>query len=104
MSALWNVHPCGLVEGDRPFRGAMLALIMDVIRTSETSVYFHETTKPYVPENCHLQTEICFHLGSFHQNGVHYKAFYTYGLVSKKKNITEIISSLSIHCVVKESD
>jgi hypothetical protein len=29
-------------------------LIMEAVRTSETSVYFNETTRRYNPEGCHL--------------------------------------------------
>jgi hypothetical protein len=35
---------------------AMIALIMEAVRTSETSVYFKETTWRYIPESCHLHT------------------------------------------------
>jgi hypothetical protein len=28
---------------------------MDAVRTSETSVYFYETTRHCIPEGCHLQ-------------------------------------------------
>jgi hypothetical protein len=33
---------------------AIIALIMNAIGTSETSVYFHDTTWHYIPENCHI--------------------------------------------------
>jgi hypothetical protein len=44
MTALWNVAPCSLVEVDWCFRGAYcLIALMEVVRTSETSVYFNES-------------------------------------------------------------
>jgi hypothetical protein len=33
---------------------AMNALMMEAVRTSETSIYFNETTRRYIPEGCHL--------------------------------------------------
>jgi hypothetical protein len=43
-----------------------IALIMEAVRTSETSVYFNETTRRYIPESClHLppwEPEILRHL------------------------------------------
>jgi hypothetical protein len=30
--------------------------MMESVRTSETAVYFNETTRHYVPEGCHLRT------------------------------------------------
>jgi hypothetical protein len=36
--------------------GAMaIALMMEAVRTSETSVYFNDTTWPIIPKGCHLQ-------------------------------------------------
>jgi len=46
MTAFWDVRACSLLE----------VLMMEAVRTSETSVYFHETTRRYVPESCHLHT------------------------------------------------
>jgi hypothetical protein len=41
--------------------------MMEAVRTSETSVYFNETTRPYIPESCHLHVCILFHqnVGNF---------------------------------------
>jgi hypothetical protein len=33
----------------------IIALMMEAVRTSETSVY-NETTRRYIPESCHLHT------------------------------------------------
>jgi hypothetical protein len=32
------------------------ALMMEAVRTSETSVYFNDITRRYVAESCHLHT------------------------------------------------
>jgi hypothetical protein len=34
----------------------IIALIIDAVRASETSVYFNETTRRYIPECCDLHT------------------------------------------------
>jgi hypothetical protein len=48
---------CILVEVDRRFRGAYYeALIIEAVRTSETSVCFNKTTLRYIPEGCRLHT------------------------------------------------
>jgi hypothetical protein len=40
--------------------GLFIALIMEAVRTSKTSVYSNETITPrYIPESCHLQVGIC---------------------------------------------
>jgi hypothetical protein len=45
MSAFWENAPCCLLEVDRRFRDTRTsALMVDAVRTSETSVYFKETT------------------------------------------------------------
>jgi hypothetical protein len=31
-----------------------IALMMAAVRTSETLVYFNETTRRYIPEGCHI--------------------------------------------------
>jgi hypothetical protein len=53
MIALWDIASCSLVEVDRHFRRA---LMMEAVRTSETSVYFNKTTWCYIPEVCHLHS------------------------------------------------
>jgi hypothetical protein len=32
------------------------ALLMKAVRTADTSVYFDETTRRYIPDSCHLYT------------------------------------------------
>jgi hypothetical protein len=36
-----------------PPSGRLLVLMMKAVRTSETSVYFYETTRRYITEGCH---------------------------------------------------
>jgi hypothetical protein len=33
-------------------------LMMEAVHTSEISLYFHETTRRYIPERCHLKKEV----------------------------------------------
>jgi hypothetical protein len=44
MTAFWDIAPCSLTEMDRRFRDVycpiVITLIMESVRTSETSVYF----------------------------------------------------------------
>jgi hypothetical protein len=35
---------------------AINALMMEAVRTSETSVCFNKTTRRYIPESCHLHS------------------------------------------------
>jgi hypothetical protein len=61
-----GIAPCSLTEAEQHFRGAYclhhldddsygIALMMEAVCTSESSVYF-ETTWCYIPEVCHLHT------------------------------------------------
>jgi hypothetical protein len=45
--AFWDVAPCSLV--------GVIALMMDVVSTSETSVYSTQITRHYIPEGSNLQ-------------------------------------------------
>jgi hypothetical protein len=58
MDAFWNVAPCNFEETARRFRGTycLTALVMEAVRTSETSIYFNETTLRYIPEDSHIHT------------------------------------------------
>jgi hypothetical protein len=38
------------------YSAVISALMVEVVRTSETSVYFNETTRRYIAEGCHLRT------------------------------------------------
>jgi hypothetical protein len=57
--SFWDIAPCSLVEIDRCFRGEYCfhhrSDMTEALHTSETSVYFNETTRRYIPESCHLQ-------------------------------------------------
>jgi hypothetical protein len=56
INVVWVVETCSLVEIDRRFRGASASIVlMAAVRTSETSVYFKETTRRYIPES-YIQT------------------------------------------------
>jgi hypothetical protein len=56
MTDFWDVASCSLVEVDRSYRGELfIALMMEALRASETSVYFNGTTRRYIPESCDLQ-------------------------------------------------
>jgi hypothetical protein len=51
----WDVVPCSHVEVDRLFGGA-IALMMEALHTSETSVNFNVTTRRYIAEDSKLRT------------------------------------------------
>jgi hypothetical protein len=55
--AFWDIELCSLVEVDVSevlTASIIRAMMMKVVCTSETSVYFNETTRPYITESCHL--------------------------------------------------
>jgi hypothetical protein len=53
----WDIVPCSLVGVDRRVRGVDCLPQGDGAgRTSETSVYFNDTTRLYIPEGSHLLT------------------------------------------------
>jgi hypothetical protein len=56
LAVFWNVAPCSLIEIDRRFRGVYrpIALVMEVVSSSETSVNIYQTTRPNIPEDSHL--------------------------------------------------
>jgi hypothetical protein len=72
----WNVAVCSHVEVDRRFRYALClnnqALMMEAVRTSETSVNFNVSTWPYILEEFklhtrqreNLKTQICVQCGN----------------------------------------
>jgi hypothetical protein len=62
----WDVAPCSHVEVDRRY----IALMMEAVRTSETSVNFNETTRRYIPEDSKL------HFGSYLTACIHMKRKY----------------------------
>jgi hypothetical protein len=37
---------------------SIISLMMEVVRTSETSVYFNETTWRSIPDGCHIQETV----------------------------------------------
>jgi hypothetical protein len=58
-----NDMPC-LTHSKQLKKKYFIVLMTDVVRISETSVYFNETTRRY-PEGCHLQVEKLFNLDIF---------------------------------------
>jgi hypothetical protein len=81
MTVFWDVAPCSLVDIDRRFRGTyclyhqgdeletgshvsnqffarglLIALMMEAVSTSKTSVNFYQTTRRNNPEDSHLHT------------------------------------------------
>jgi hypothetical protein len=62
MADFWFVAPCSLLEVYQNFRGVCCLhhqgdlQVMEAARTSETSVYFHQTTRRNNPEDSHLHT------------------------------------------------
>jgi hypothetical protein len=71
MTTFWDIVTCSLVEVVWRFRGtyclhhqvdsvSFIALMMEAVRISKTSVYFNETTQRHIPEGCHLQRNYVF--------------------------------------------
>jgi hypothetical protein len=63
VTVFWNVASSSLVGVDRHFRGAyclhhVVSLMMETIRTCETSVYSNETTRRYIPESCYVRMKL----------------------------------------------
>jgi hypothetical protein len=62
MTAFWDIAPFSLIEADRRFRHAyflssgrcFIAVMMEVLCTNETLVYFNEITGRYIPKSRHL--------------------------------------------------
>jgi hypothetical protein len=64
--AFWDVAPCSLVVVNRRFRvrTAFIALMMETVRTSATSIYSNETTGRYIPEGSNLCERLYFICGT----------------------------------------
>jgi hypothetical protein len=56
-TVFWDVALCSLIEVCRRFRGA-IAMMMEAVSTSETSVNFYQTTWRKIPEDSHFQAYI----------------------------------------------
>jgi hypothetical protein len=61
ISVFWVVAPCRLVLVYRRFRGPyfVIALMMEAVQISETSVNSYQSTRRYNPEDSHLQLNYC---------------------------------------------
>jgi hypothetical protein len=59
MRNLWDIAPCSLVGVDLRFRCAycLVRVVLEAVRTSETSVYSNETTRRNVPESSYLHRQ-----------------------------------------------
>jgi len=67
MTVFWGTVPCSLVKAYRRFRDAyclhhqrdepLIALIMEAVRTSETSVYLYETTRRNFPNAITMKSD-----------------------------------------------
>jgi hypothetical protein len=69
MTTFWDIALCSL-EVNQRFEGAYCLHHHPADRgtTSETSVYFNDTTWHYIPESCHFQIPFCHVIGMFHQH------------------------------------
>jgi hypothetical protein len=56
MTVFWVGAPCSLVDISEVLSASIIALIMEAVRTSETSVNFYQTTRRYNPEDSRLHT------------------------------------------------
>jgi hypothetical protein len=65
--AFWDTAPCSLVGADRRLRGAYCLHIRAMLvhhpgdggsSNTETSVYYNETTRRFIPESCHFHLSI----------------------------------------------
>jgi hypothetical protein len=54
-----DIASCGPVEvaDASEVRTSIIALMMESVRTSETSICFNNTTRWYIPEGCHPSLE-----------------------------------------------
>jgi hypothetical protein len=61
MRAFWDIASCRLVGVVRRFRGAFCLhrQMMEAVCTSETSVYYNQTTWRKIPKGYHLHPEYC---------------------------------------------
>jgi hypothetical protein len=53
ITAFLDVSPCSFIDVDRH---VVITLMMEAICTSQTSVYFNDTTQHYTPEGCNIHT------------------------------------------------
>jgi hypothetical protein len=53
MAVIWDIAPCSLVEARRLF--IAIVLMIEKVRTSETSFYSNETTRGCISEGSNLK-------------------------------------------------
>jgi hypothetical protein len=59
MTIFWGVAPCSLVDVtdiSELLTDSIMALMMEAVSTSETSVNFYQTTRSNITEDTHLHT------------------------------------------------
>jgi hypothetical protein len=71
VTSFWDIAPCSLIDVHRRFRSTCCLHHQD----NETSVYFHDTTRRFFPECCHLPTRYSENLRS-HTEDVFYAHYY----------------------------
>jgi hypothetical protein len=76
-TVFWDVAPCNHVEVGRSF----IALMMEAVRISETSVHFNGTTRLYIRKDSKLHTR--------HHENLKYHKLYM-GLVGKPERKTPL--------------
>jgi hypothetical protein len=53
MTAFWDTALCNVVDVDRRFTASIIiALMIRALHTTETSIYFDESTRLCIPEGC----------------------------------------------------
>jgi hypothetical protein len=62
VAVFWDLEPCNLVEIDKLF-GA-IALMLEAVNISETSVNLYATSRCNIPEDIHLHIRRCENLKS----------------------------------------
>jgi hypothetical protein len=92
MTAFWDVALYSLVEVDWRF----IALMMAVVRTSETSVYFSETAQRYIPESCPLHTVSILRA----EVKLWYLLISPHSVITQKANINIFTATSTSHIIV----
>jgi hypothetical protein len=71
-------------------------MIMEAIRTSETSVYFHENVRRFIPESCHIQPTVVYY--------VHTRKLTATNLKSKNKNKAKALTCPTVLLFLQTED
>jgi hypothetical protein len=70
-------------------RGSHIALMMEAVRTSETSVNIYLTARQYIAEDCKLmfQLRLCSKIPLIFQNGLHFSIMRVFGCKMHSTNL-----------------